>query len=176
MIGTRSVRESTLWPSASRSTRPVRSTGASRTSKPSAASRCAGSRTALCSIAETTMTRRGSPSRSARRAQPRRAKLLASVAPDVNTISDGAAPMSPATACRAAATSAAAHSPARCGEPAFPGHPQARSMASRASGASSVEANVKVDRTIAHGRSCARTRACCRARASSLYYITRLWT
>ena len=65
------------------------------------------SSTASCSIAVVTTCRRaGFP-----RAAPRIARFSASVAPDVNTISFGLAPMSAATAPRAASRASAASRP-----------------------------------------------------------------
>ena len=73
------------------------------TSKPSRSRLRHGSSTAGCSIAVVTMWR---PLAARARAAPRRARLSDSVAPEVNTISSGAAPTSAATA-RARASTAA---------------------------------------------------------------------
>jgi hypothetical protein len=64
----------------------------------------------------------------------RSARLFASVAPLVNTISAGAAPISAATSARAASTAARARAPSRCALDGLAGGPRNASIASRAAG------------------------------------------
>src|SRR5438093_289196 len=117
----------------SAATRPSPSTGTTVSRTPSAASARAVSSTEACSIAVVTRP-------AGARTTPRNARLFASVAPLVNTISAGPAPMSAATSARAASTAPRARAPSRCALDGFPGLPRQRSMASRASGRSGAPA------------------------------------
>ena len=73
-------------------------------------------------------------------AVPRSARLFASVAPLVSTISAGAAPTSAATCARAVSSALRARAPSRCALEGFAGGPRKRSMASRTSGPSGAVA------------------------------------
>ncbi len=73
-------------------------------------------------------------------AVPRSARLFASLAPPVNTISAGAAPISAATCARAASTALRARAPSRCALDGFAGGPRKGSMAARTSGLSGAVA------------------------------------
>ena len=104
--------------SVSSASSPSAPTGRTTTSKPSARSARALSSTQGCSVATVTIRRRdASPSeRSAWRARPLIARLLASVAPEVKTISRGSAPSRAATCPRASSTASAARRPPACAE------------------------------------------------------------
>src|SRR5207244_3244463 len=83
------------------------------TGRPAVASARAVSRTDACSIAVVT----SAPALPA----PRSARLFASVAPLVKTISAGVAPTSAATSARAASTALRARAPSRCALDGFAG-------------------------------------------------------
>src|SRR5918993_804572 len=113
ITATRAVRPG--WRSAPRragSTRPSPSTGARSSCAPaSAAAQAAASSTAWCSTAEQTRCR---ASGARARTVPLTARLSASVPPEVNTTSPGAAPTRAATCSRAVSTAALAARPWPC--------------------------------------------------------------
>jgi hypothetical protein len=76
-----------------------------------------GSSTALCSVRSVTTCR---PRSALAAITPSSARLLDSVAPEVKTISSGAAPSSAATWARAVSMRRAAAKPKACAEPALP--------------------------------------------------------
>ena len=94
---------------ASKSTKPSWSTGIISTVRPSRSSNArAAAKTHLCSMALTNIRRRLA---GARRARPNNARLLASVAPDVKTISSASAPINSATEDADSRTTSAAFQP-----------------------------------------------------------------
>ena len=95
--------------SAPRSTKPSLFTGIVSTVKPPRSSRDrAAAKTHLCSMALTKMRRRCG---NVRRAKPSRARLFASVAPEVKMTSSGSAPISAATEDAAPSTACAERQP-----------------------------------------------------------------
>ena len=85
--------------------------------EPQSASQRAVRPTEACSTADTNIRLRSSGAAST---APRRARLLASVAPAVNTTPPGRPPTSAATCSRASSTAAACRRPNRCTEEALP--------------------------------------------------------
>ena len=94
--------------STSRSSRPSACTSSTLTSKPSRSSSRIVSSTALCSVFSVIRCR---PRDWWKRAAPLIARLLDSVAPEVQTISRGSAPISEATCSRAISTASSAAQP-----------------------------------------------------------------
>ena len=111
MTETRTVRSVSAASMASADTIPHASGATTVRSQPSRASRLSGSSTALCSVAAVT---RWFPFRLRAGSTPLIARLLASVAPEVKTISLGSAPIKAATCSRARSTASAASQPNRC--------------------------------------------------------------
>ncbi len=126
---------------ASRSTRPSASTGSRTISAPAcSAIQNAGSSTAWCSTADTTMRRRrGSVVRRPQNS-PLTARLSASVPPAVKTTSLGRAPSAAATDSRASSTVRRAARPAACSDDGLPVRVSSSTNASRAAGDSGVVA------------------------------------
>ena len=88
--------------------RPSPPTGSTVSGKPWRSSQVRGSSTARCSVARVTSRRRGSPRSRAASATPRRARLLASVAPLVKITASPATPSDSPTRLRAMSTAAPA--------------------------------------------------------------------
>ncbi len=126
---------------AARSTRPSASTGSRTISAPAcSAIQNAGSSTAWCSTADTTMRRRrGSVVRRPQN-RPLTARLSASVPPAVKTTSLGRAPSAAATDSRASSTVRRAARPAACSDDGLPVRVSSSTNASRAAGDSGVVA------------------------------------
>ena len=96
------------------STIPSALTGSTVSPKPWRSSQDRGSSTARCSVARVTNRRRDSPRARAASATPRRARLLASVAPLVKITVSLVMPSPAATLERAMSTAAAASRAGRC--------------------------------------------------------------
>ena len=124
---------------ASGSTMPPRVTSiTSSLASPRSASQRAVRATEACSTADTSIRRL--PSGAASTA-PRKARLLASVAPEVNTTPPGRPPTSAATCSRASSTAAACLRPNRCTDEALPTEPvSVGTIASATRGSSGDEA------------------------------------
>ncbi len=134
ITATRAVRPGRSRPaSRSGSTRPRPSTGARSTRAPASASaQAAASSTAWCSTAEQTRCRSSGGRAST---VPLTARLSASVPPEVNTTSAGAAPTRAATCSRAVSTAARAARPWPCWlDGLAAGRSSSGSIAARASG------------------------------------------
>ena len=117
-------------------TRPSASTGTMVSGRPSAASARAVSSTEACSTALVTSPAPGPAAASA----PRSARLFASVAPLVKTISAGTPPTRLATSARAVSSPARARAPSRCALEGLAGGPRKSSSAAWTSGRSGAVA------------------------------------
>ena len=137
---TSTVSGRTAEATAAGSMRPCRSQSTTvRSARPASASSRAVARTASCSMALTTRWRpRSAPHRSS---TPRRARLSASVPPEVKTTSRDAQPAAAATRSRASSTAARARRPCPWAEEGLPNSsPSQGRIAARTSGSRGVVA------------------------------------